>query len=61
MTDWFAIAKLILDLDTPRPDAATPPAEPEPEWDDEDTIWIDGEALREHQRDADRWHGRGDG
>ena len=60
MTDWFALAKMLLDLDTARADVAAR-TEPEPEWDDEDTIWFDGEALREHQRDADRWHGRGDG
>ena len=34
------------------------PTGEEPEWDDEDTIWFDDTALIEHQRDADRWHGR---
>ena len=36
-----------------------PTGEPEDGWDGEDTFYIsDDAALIEHQRDADRWHGR---
>lgn len=35
------------------------PTEPEDGWDGEDTFYVsDDTALIEHQRDADRWHGR---